>query len=722
MLSDTQLQILARLAEFGTEVENSWDVPRALSLPGLAESLGVVRSALHAPLNALEETEFVSTRLAHVIGGGSRRRTVVHITEEGRKRVEGVGPVSEKLGKIVGPIPDSSILHGREGDISQIIDELSEGGCVILSGLPGVGKTSVARGVVDELISSGLTVKWATCHNYSDPANLAEQWSGKSAPTSLAAIASSISNSRTILVLDEVQELHVRHAAGVEELLSELKRGPSSVLVVVRAPSPLGEMKGYSEIRLGGLTAESGSQIISGLVDENEAAEISTALGGHPLALHLWSPDDVLPARVEAIQEYVEEMVIRRLSEDGTSTLDELCLVPFPLRSEELFENEGIQELDESAILRWADSMVEPHHLIRNVRRGIWRADELADLHSIGASLWAKREGERALQIEAHHRLNSPEFDTEWLSNRLQQIASFDSAAAAVLIEQAVERSGDEVLREGAVDLALERGEGIIAESHLSELSDGPEKKLRQARLARIRGDSQTANELEEEALENLPNAEKIRQKIKSIVRRYDDRLPGKLDPRLANELSESISKISLSQLSDSDRATADLSLNLMKHAIALQTGEISQSAQARGEIETILGSDHPSLISLDLKASLSIRTDGVATLDAIESSRIFLENCDDQLQRISMIHTTLEAVGNEPPSWLIDQHKREVFVEIRDDLAIFRRLSAQLWYWRGVLEPQNRLSHWQESIHRFRTAECSDAARELLDRLTRYV
>jgi hypothetical protein len=318
--------------------------------------------------------------------------------------------------------------------------------------------------------------------------------------------------------------------------------------------------------------------------------------------------------------------------------------------------------------------------------------------------------------------LNSPEFDTEWLSNRLQQIANFDSAAAAVLIEQAVERSGDETLREGAVDLALERGEGIIAESHLSELSDGPEKKLRQARLARIRGDSQTANELEEEALENLPSSEKIRQKIKSIVRRYDDRLPGKLDPRLANELSESISKISLSQLSDSDRATADLSLNLMKHAIALQTGEISQSAQARGEIETILGSDHPSLISLDLKASLSIRTDGVATLDAIESSRIFLENCDDQLQRISMIHTTLEAVGNEPPSWLIDQHKREVFVEIRDDLAIFRRLSAQLWYWRGVLEPQNRLSHWQESIHRFRTAECSDAARELLDRLTRYV
>ncbi len=144
---------------------------------------------------------------------------------------------------------------------------------------------------------------------------------------------------------------------------------------------------------MGGLTAESGSQIISGLIDENEAAEISTILGGHPLALHLWSPDDELPARVEAVQEYVKEMVIRRLSEDGTSTLEELCLAPFPLKSEELFENDGIQELDESAILRWTDSMVEPHHLIRNVRRGIWRAEELADLHSIRASLWGGERG-----------------------------------------------------------------------------------------------------------------------------------------------------------------------------------------------------------------------------------------------------------------------------------------------------------------------------------------
>ena len=65
-------------------MQEAWDVPRELSLPGLAESLGVVRSALHAPLTSMEEEGLVITRTAHVIGGGSRRRTVVHITDDGR--------------------------------------------------------------------------------------------------------------------------------------------------------------------------------------------------------------------------------------------------------------------------------------------------------------------------------------------------------------------------------------------------------------------------------------------------------------------------------------------------------------------------------------------------------------------------------------------------------------------------------------------------------------
>ena len=88
MLSDTERGILSLLSNFSEELERSWDVPRSLSLPGLAESLGLVRSSLHKPLARLEEIGLVFTRTAHVISGGSRKRTVVHITSNGRLEVE----------------------------------------------------------------------------------------------------------------------------------------------------------------------------------------------------------------------------------------------------------------------------------------------------------------------------------------------------------------------------------------------------------------------------------------------------------------------------------------------------------------------------------------------------------------------------------------------------------------------------------------------------------
>ena len=88
MLGETQRRLLLRLAEFGAEMEKSWDVPRTLSLPGLAEHLGLVRSAIHTPLKELQTSGLIATRSAHVMGGGSRRRTIVHLTALGRERAE----------------------------------------------------------------------------------------------------------------------------------------------------------------------------------------------------------------------------------------------------------------------------------------------------------------------------------------------------------------------------------------------------------------------------------------------------------------------------------------------------------------------------------------------------------------------------------------------------------------------------------------------------------
>ena len=53
MLPESQARLLRLLARYPDELVEAWDVPRELSLPGLSESLGLVRSALHEPLKSL---------------------------------------------------------------------------------------------------------------------------------------------------------------------------------------------------------------------------------------------------------------------------------------------------------------------------------------------------------------------------------------------------------------------------------------------------------------------------------------------------------------------------------------------------------------------------------------------------------------------------------------------------------------------------------------------
>ena len=69
-MNQTKIRLLRLLNEFGEYLENAWDVPRSISLPGLADSMNMVRSGLHKPLKQLEEEGLVKKRLeigrAHV--------------------------------------------------------------------------------------------------------------------------------------------------------------------------------------------------------------------------------------------------------------------------------------------------------------------------------------------------------------------------------------------------------------------------------------------------------------------------------------------------------------------------------------------------------------------------------------------------------------------------------------------------------------------------------
>ena len=88
MLTPAMLRILRWLDEHPEALESAWDVPRSISLEGIANGIGVVRSALFQPMTTLEENGLILTRQAHVIGSGRRKRKVVHITQDGRKQLQ----------------------------------------------------------------------------------------------------------------------------------------------------------------------------------------------------------------------------------------------------------------------------------------------------------------------------------------------------------------------------------------------------------------------------------------------------------------------------------------------------------------------------------------------------------------------------------------------------------------------------------------------------------
>jgi hypothetical protein len=266
----------------------------------------------------------------------------------------------------------------------------------------------------------------------------------------------------------------------------------------------------------------------------------------------------------------------------------------------------------------------------------------------------------------------------------------------------------------------LERGEPKIASGYIESMEDGPRKNLRLARLARVEGDWGRADELEASAISGLEPAERVRAEISSLVRKYDDRLPGSDRRTDAQALLTGADSVRLSDLEEGDRELASLVLDLLRHSLALDSSDLEEASRTRDSIESRMGAEDPRLPFLDLRSRLSAGAEAEEFLDeALEAARSFIDSSTDPLEKLRSIHMSLEACS-DPPSWLIEAHSAFDPESLRESLAPHRRAKAHWWYWRGVTNSEDRLSSWKESIVRLRSAGCGKAARDLTQRLSR--
>ena len=727
VLTDSEARLLRLLATFPESLEKAWDVPRSLSLPGLAEHLGLVRSALNPPIKSLEKGGLVKTRQTHVIGGGHRKRTVVHLTKKGRGIAEDLGGHEEidSTGELIGNLPQLVFLHGRNELFEDILGKLGDASCVQIIGLPGIGKTSLLRVIAEEMVSQGKDIRWATIHSHHDVGKLtAELLSKEDGPKDVEAATSTLEDvsDNTLFIIDELQAIHERHLPEIRALLTALAENENVKIVIgSRAPSPIDIGK---IIKVDEISKKDAQKLLPENLDDETSQQVVDALGGHPLALKLWQPGHTLPEADDRIQEFIRTDVVEKLAKEELATMDELAASPLPILVDQLSNNDGINLLDDTALLRWIVESIELQHLVRNVRRTMWSDEEAKEIHSIAAEHWSNRIEPSAIIHETHHRVQAANSDNanelaERLEKSIEKMLSIDSAAAAAIIQDSIKILPDaQRLNLLSARVAIERGEGDIAEKALDkcneELQQEIDWRLLSARVKRLGGKFDEANQDEKSIIEIAEPERATKIQLNRLVLSIEDRLPQSLSDEIRENAENALKNIDLSTLKSENKKAALVTIASIRHSLALATNDAETAAKIRTDLATTATHDDPIIEEMAARAALIIGDDPQRVRSLISRTSNPLRRCALGLLIVKHAH---EKESKDIANLLASiNHPSDL------GTTTARRLSALHWYWRGVIDKSQRVKCWQEALHRFRMAECASAYIQLQNRLHEFM
>ena len=671
MVTGPEARILARLATFPSSLESAWDVPREICLPGLSEYLGVVRSALHGPLNELEKKNLIIERKAHVIGGGSRRRKVYHITEAGRAECGDIAiPEKKKVGELLGNPPSQTFLRGRDS----LIQELKTKEKLILTGLPGIGKTSLLRGIADELVREGKIVRFATMESFKDITEIFGDWE-LNFSNETAALNSTKND---VLIIDELQEISLRHLGRLELFASKSEH----MIMASRAPLPISE--GFEIFDVPPLEIADAVELLPSHLENREL--VVQRLGGHPLALQMHDEESELPEAGSDLQEWVREVVLSKLGEE-IKALDELSLLPVPVPCEHLQHEQYLFELDDHALLRWFESGVELHHLVRNVRSTMLTKQD----HANAANYWSQIEGDLARLVEMHHVLNSEGDFESLLMKNAESLMVRSSAGLAALIGDAIFRHPTPSLHRMAAMVAIERGEGDIANEHLSNI-DAPDLEYS---VSLLEGSSEV----------EIPINADLRLLLSEAARRLDDRLPGK---NVGAEVIELLDKVDISSIDDEMKKVVLVAIAHIRHAWFVSEENWAEASAIRENLESLTHSEDPQLKAMKLRAEIAQALPNSPSFEKLIESAFSRTGLRATMLQLSLLErcdsSRAESILNKID---LPSHESQV------NLTSARRIAAMIWYYRAIYKTHNPFSSMAEAISLWKISLCPTAAKD---------
>ena len=724
-LSVPQMRILRWLGGFSPAMEKAWDVTRHLSLPGISEALGVVRSALNAPLNGLEKLDLVFKRKAHVIGGGSRRRHVYHLTEKGRTLFESLGTqsVSKKSsrGKSFGDVPSLGEVHGRHALAVEVSEQVLQATCMVLSGLPGIGKTTVGGLVSEHLLDSGTTVRWAQIDEFSDLHGLCKHWGFRGPfPKNNQALAefAALKCKGDVLVIDDAHLIPERHIDSIRSFCKELNNAQSAHMLLI-GREPLSFPQTLPRIAVPSLQVSDAAMLLGESIAEPERMHIAESLGGHPLAILLHEEGSPLPEAGADVQSYVEDVVLSTLDPSTRDGLDHIVMVPMPIEASKAFNSDVVGTLDDYAFLRWSSNLekMEIQHLVRNVRRSVLDDDTKQRLHKAAVNHWeglAETTEEQIILL--YHRIASLEegIDAQ-LDAEMERLLETHSGAFSVLLEQAINVSTmPSQLHYMAGKVAIERCEPDHARRHLEALSESAESRHLSLGLAMLEGRIQDADEIIEQGLAEGDQSEKNRMALAAASRRLDDRVFDQPDPSLAKEVKAYLQRVKIPEQTSDERSVTLIALSMIQHALALWEKEFEKAKRLRHSLAAIGGFAQPLLQGLEAKANLiaaqSTEQRAMATNEIQTAIEAQTNSIRADALRLSLVEQFID----------VDQPKaRHMFSMIPEppqpaNSATLHRLHARWWTCKAKLQPNMRRIALREAITQHRAAGCPRAAKAL--------
>jgi ATP/maltotriose-dependent transcriptional regulator MalT len=356
-------------------------------------------------------------------------------------------------------MPKPRTFVGREKELESLKGMRAEHRIVVLHGIPGIGKTSLAvRLLVD--LRRETNVLWVNMHSWDTMPGVLGEMAGFLAETGRRAtqgllaerpapspsdafdpLYTDLQDLKGVMVFDD---FHKAPPAVVElftMLLDVLEDRPSPSLLLVSRYQPsfydrrhVVVRKVVGELQLQGLDRASARRLLEGRgLSDAEFDRFYSKTRGHPLALELLR-DPRRPAPLKDVMAFMKEEMFEGQTDGERSTLSALCVhrgaVPREAALAAATRGGGTSVLDRlqerGLVLDTGEGMVDLHDLVREFFYDRLTPEERLSHHRDAAEVWARRRGPEAVVERAHH------------------LAKAEEAGAAV---EALSRAGESVLR-----------------------------------------------------------------------------------------------------------------------------------------------------------------------------------------------------------------------------------------------------------------------------------